>query len=474
MCWYGECSCLRQPKQPFILDRISWRTGRFTTNIDEILNLFNITQILILEHSEEIVKVNTIDSASPSWKRSVLSHDQVIQWTKARVPVRSDSVLCLGKMNESKDAITRWEGQVEGFKNVSLENCWRSSWIRVEYFPRIYVIADSSEDPGWLARQNIERGKIHRSDHLHVNVQRHRLEKERKWWNLYFEFRKSQGVREEMLARTLDISGSWRRKGVVWNSSLHTWRKMRFYSQSNGWKQFKRLQVHPVFRSIGAFSCEILKKKNGRDTMHFNTDAWAIRPDGGRKGTRKTERIRDQRCINMCEITRSKTIGILSKQVSGTSLRENNQDFESLTETIRFTRVCELASFRTSISWYELQNSTWRGRRFWADHSILQRIHTFTSTPTIQNFCSTSWRNNYWTSHWSSDRENHRPLWIWNCSSITQRQGTDILCNDISRGKSRFVDEVHISQCRTQIQCRLTHWTSESRRRKILLGTVED
>ena len=30
---------------------------------------------------------------------------------------------------------------------------------------------------------------------------------------------------------------------------------------------------HPVFRSIGAFSCEILKKKNGRDTIHFNTDA---------------------------------------------------------------------------------------------------------------------------------------------------------------------------------------------------------
>ena len=79
----------------------------------------------------------------------------MIKWfngQKARVPVRSDSVLCLGKMNESKDAITRWEGQVEGSKNVSLENCWRSSWIRVEYFPRIYVIADSSEDPGWLAR----------------------------------------------------------------------------------------------------------------------------------------------------------------------------------------------------------------------------------------------------------------------------------------------------------------------------------
>ena len=230
MCWYGECSCLRQPKQPFILDRISWRTGRFTTNIDEILNLFNITQILILEHSEEIVKVNTIDSASPSWKRSVLSHDQVIQWTKARVPVRSDSVLCLGKMNESKDAITRWEGQVEGFKNVSLENCWRSSWIEWNIFPGFTSLQILQKIQGDLREQNIERGKIHRSDHLHVNVQRHRLEKERKWWNLYFEFKKSRSTRRDSREDT----------GHFWvletkrNSSLHTWRKMRFYSQSNG------------------------------------------------------------------------------------------------------------------------------------------------------------------------------------------------------------------------------------------------
>ena len=43
-----------------------------------------------------------MDSASPSWMRSVFSHDQVIQWTKAKVLVYSDSVLCLGKMNDSR------------------------------------------------------------------------------------------------------------------------------------------------------------------------------------------------------------------------------------------------------------------------------------------------------------------------------------------------------------------------------------
>ena len=86
------------------------------TNFEENPISFNITQKLILEHSEEILNVHTIESTSPSWTRSVLSHDEVIQWTKAKVRVFSDSIQCLGKMNESKDAITRWEGQVEEFK----------------------------------------------------------------------------------------------------------------------------------------------------------------------------------------------------------------------------------------------------------------------------------------------------------------------------------------------------------------------
>ena len=64
------------------------------TNFAEIQSLFNITQKLMLEHSEEILNVNTIHSTSPSWTRSAWSHDQVIKWTKAIVLVYSDSELC--------------------------------------------------------------------------------------------------------------------------------------------------------------------------------------------------------------------------------------------------------------------------------------------------------------------------------------------------------------------------------------------
>ena len=80
-----------------------------------------------MEHSEEILNVDTIDSA-------FLSHDQVIQWTKAKVRGYSDSVQCLRRMTDSKDAITTWEGQVEEFKLSSLfqritGNRWRSNLI---------------------------------------------------------------------------------------------------------------------------------------------------------------------------------------------------------------------------------------------------------------------------------------------------------------------------------------------------------
>ena len=37
------------------------------TNFEEIQSLFNITQKLMLEHSEEILNVNTIHCTSPSW-----------------------------------------------------------------------------------------------------------------------------------------------------------------------------------------------------------------------------------------------------------------------------------------------------------------------------------------------------------------------------------------------------------------------
>ena len=54
------------------------------TNFHEIQILFNITQKLILGHSEEILNVHSIESTPSSWARSVLSHDQAIKWDEVK------------------------------------------------------------------------------------------------------------------------------------------------------------------------------------------------------------------------------------------------------------------------------------------------------------------------------------------------------------------------------------------------------
>ena len=71
---------------------------------------------MILDHSEEILNLKPIESTISSWTRSTLSHDQVINWTKAQVRVDSDSVLCLGKLSVLTEANRRWESKVAEFQ----------------------------------------------------------------------------------------------------------------------------------------------------------------------------------------------------------------------------------------------------------------------------------------------------------------------------------------------------------------------
>ena len=129
------------------------------TNFEEIQSLFNITQKLILEHPEENLNVSTIDNASPSWTRSVLSHDQVIQRTRAEVRVYTDSVLCLGKMNESNDAITRWAGQVE-FSSLQIlqeiQNDVRKWNVEPGKFTDWIILMSMFNDIDWTRKGNDE------------------------------------------------------------------------------------------------------------------------------------------------------------------------------------------------------------------------------------------------------------------------------------------------------------------------------
>ena len=113
-------------------------------------------------------------------------------------------------------------------------NWWRNDRVRVEYFPRTHFIWEPPQDPKRPARSKHWTWKVWRTDHPHVNVQWHRLDEERKFRKMYFKFRTSQELREEILAGALDIPRSRWRKEVVRNSPLHAWRKMRFCRHRDG------------------------------------------------------------------------------------------------------------------------------------------------------------------------------------------------------------------------------------------------
>ena len=92
------------------------------------------------------------------------------------------------------------------------------------------------------------------------------MDKERKFRAMCFKFRKSHEVREEILARTLDIPRPWRRNEMGRNSE-GKW-------DSTATQMVERLNEtsHPVFKSISAFE-SWNSEENKRDTVHFNADS---------------------------------------------------------------------------------------------------------------------------------------------------------------------------------------------------------
>ena len=80
--------------------------------------MFDISDNLISEQSDEIYGVKTINWEDSSWKYlSLIGDEQVISLLHTKVYVFSDSVLCLGKMNEKPQSNTAWEDRLAWFKS---------------------------------------------------------------------------------------------------------------------------------------------------------------------------------------------------------------------------------------------------------------------------------------------------------------------------------------------------------------------
>ena len=88
-----------------------------------------------------------------------------------------------------------------------------------------------------------------------------------------FKFRKSQDVREEILAGTLDIPRPWRRQEVVWKLQLQNLKENAIPSAPRWCNDPKKL-VTQFFTSASALSRGNLRRVKGKDSIHINVDAW--------------------------------------------------------------------------------------------------------------------------------------------------------------------------------------------------------
>ena len=115
--------------------------------------IFEISEQLILEDSDEIFGVSQINWESSPWKQlSLVNDEEVISLSHAKVHLFSHSVLCLGKMNQNPTSNTVSEatvGLVQRFITTQNfgHNRRRTDGIRVEYFHKIHYIAACPRSP---------------------------------------------------------------------------------------------------------------------------------------------------------------------------------------------------------------------------------------------------------------------------------------------------------------------------------------
>ena len=91
-------------------------TGKYLT----IKQMFDKSEKLTVEQSDEMYGVNTVNWCDSSWKHlSLIGDEEVISLSHAKVHVFSDPVLCFGKLSENPTSNTVWEQQLGWFKSSS-------------------------------------------------------------------------------------------------------------------------------------------------------------------------------------------------------------------------------------------------------------------------------------------------------------------------------------------------------------------
>ena len=109
--------------------------------------MFDISEKLVSEQSDEIYGVKTINWENSSWKYlSLIGDEQVISLQRTKVYVFSDRFCIVSGYTREpsrKHSMGRKIGAVQKFTRIQKlgQNRRWANWIWVEYFPRIHHIA---------------------------------------------------------------------------------------------------------------------------------------------------------------------------------------------------------------------------------------------------------------------------------------------------------------------------------------------
>ena len=134
-----------------------------TGNNLTLKQMVDISEKLVVGQSDEIFGVSPINWEDSSWKQlSLVNDEEVISLSHAKVYVFSDSVLCLGKVNQNPTSNNVWEEKLSWFKDSpqyrTLDTIdgepMEFEW---NYFPRIHHIAahqQSPRGPKWATHHN--------------------------------------------------------------------------------------------------------------------------------------------------------------------------------------------------------------------------------------------------------------------------------------------------------------------------------
>ena len=140
--------------------------------------MFDMSEKMITEQSDEIYGINTISWEDSSCKYlSLVGDEEVISLLHTKVYVFSDSVLCLEKMNENPQSNLAWEDKLTWFKSspeyrVLDKIDGEPMEFEWNIFPGFTTLQLCDKVQELLSRLSVEPENFHRTDYLHVDVQR--------------------------------------------------------------------------------------------------------------------------------------------------------------------------------------------------------------------------------------------------------------------------------------------------------------